>query len=155
MGARGPKPTPTAVLSVRGSWRADRRTDEPEFPPGAPECPSYIIGEALVEWERVVPILMASRVLTEGDLSALVSYCRFWGEYLKFQTRCDKLLEKTKGPFAHYPQEYALRNSAYDRMSKAAALLGLSPADRTRVKAAAPEKLKKEGKGQYFDEGAA
>lgn len=149
MGKRGPAPTPTAILSARGSWRAGERAGEPQLPPGEPECPATLEGEAREIWHQAVAVLLKMRVLTEADLSTLEPYARFYAEYREMQRRCDKMLKKVKGEFPNYPQVFALRNSAFDRMTKEAAKLGFSPADRARLKAQAPE-TPDEGKGRFF-----
>lgn len=154
---RGRPRKPLAILQACGSRYAEQReATEPQLPTNAPEPPDFIKGEALTEWNRVVPLLLSMRVLTEGDRATVAGYCRYWGEYVEFQRRCDLLLAKQpKGKdFPNYPQVFALRNNAFDRMTKEASKLGFSPVDRAKL-VAAPEKLKKEGKGQYFDEGAA
>lgn len=153
MGRRGPAPTPTAILSARGSWRAGERTGEPELPPGAPECPSSLKGEARKIWHQAVAVLLKMRVITEADLATLEPYSRFYAEYRDMQRRCDKMLKDVKGEFPNYPQVFALRNSAFDRMSKEAAKLGFSPADRARLKAQ-PEQADTKGKGRFFDRSA-
>lgn len=146
--ASGPAPTPTAILKARGSWRGDKRGDEPTLEVGAPPCPPSLKGDARKEWGRACRILQTMRVVTEADLATLEPYCRLFAEYRDLQRRCDKMLKDTPGEFPNYPQVFALRNSALDRMTKYAEKLGFSPADRARLKAAAPDK--KEGKAEKF-----
>jgi hypothetical protein len=42
MGKRGPPPTPTPILQLRGSWRGKLNRDEPQPEPVAPEKPSWL-----------------------------------------------------------------------------------------------------------------
>src|SRR5512135_2959103 len=46
--------------------------------PGAPECPSWLAGEALLEWQRVVELLDAEGLITQFDRPSLVDYCVCW-----------------------------------------------------------------------------
>ena len=75
MGQRGPTPTPSAVLRLRGSWRGDANPDEPTPERGVPECPAYIEGVARSCWEQVAPMLDEMGVLTKADGVALALLC--------------------------------------------------------------------------------
>ena len=47
MGKRGPKPTPTAVLKLRGSTLVSKRREalEVQGPEGVPDCPDWLTGQ--------------------------------------------------------------------------------------------------------------
>jgi P27 family predicted phage terminase small subunit len=77
MGQRGPKPTPTAVLEQRGSWRAKNRKDEP-VAEGKPRCPQWLTGDAKRVWRQLMPKLHASGVAGEIDRNALARYCQLF-----------------------------------------------------------------------------
>ena len=69
MGKRGPKPTPTAVLKLKGTDRADRTRNEPTPPRGLPRCPNWLDDQAKHCWRQLVPQLVAMRVLQRtGEL---------------------------------------------------------------------------------------
>lgn len=73
----GPKPTPTAVLEARGSWRAKTRTDEPK--PDTPTTlkpPANLPKEARKLWKRLAPVLISAGLLTSADIEAFGHYCR-------------------------------------------------------------------------------
>lgn len=90
MGRRGPPKTPTAVLRLRGSWRADTRPNEPR-PAGKLGKPPGILGrEARAEWRRVVRALAPAGVLTAADRAALAAYCCCWGELYQLQREVDR-----------------------------------------------------------------
>ena len=88
MGRRGPPPTPTAALKLRGSWRAKNRVNEPT-PAGidaeAPECPEWLreIEYAVDAWNYHVPMLRAIGLLAKLDLNAIARYCATWARYRK------------------------------------------------------------------------
>jgi phage terminase small subunit len=84
MGRRGPPRTPTALLKLRGSWRAKTRQDEPQPPPGLPVCPDWLNPEEAAEWQRLVALLAASDVVSVLDATELARYCRLlvkWRNY--------------------------------------------------------------------------
>ena len=71
---------PNRVKDIAGSVKP--RVAEVDLPPvdEAPEPPSWLpTEEAIVEWRRLVPILMANRLLSAGDLPALANYCALHG----------------------------------------------------------------------------
>jgi len=86
MGKRGPKPTPTSVLSARGSWRANVRTNEPEADTTTPSCPSFLTDDAKSVWHFLVPLLKKQNTLACIDRCALSRYCAtlaLWHECLE------------------------------------------------------------------------
>ena len=83
MGQRGPAPTPSAVLKLRGTLRPDRVFDEPEPPEGVPECPDWLSDEAKQAWDQVAPDLAATGLLTRLDANALARYCTMWARWRK------------------------------------------------------------------------
>ncbi len=78
MGRRGPKPTPTPILKLRGSTLATQRREESEVqgPTGRPECPKWLDADARSAWEELIPMLESMRVLTPIDGNALARDCR-------------------------------------------------------------------------------
>ena len=82
MGRRGPPPKPTALKLIQGNpgkRRLNRR--EPKPPPGLPECPEDLSPGARAHWARVVPRLVAMRVLSLADEDALVVYCETYARW--------------------------------------------------------------------------
>jgi len=76
MAKRGPKPTPTAILTARGSWRAAVNPGEPQPEPGVPAIPSAVRSDpdALRTWRRVIPKLEGAGVLCKLDGEVLGEY---------------------------------------------------------------------------------
>src|SRR5580765_2397007 len=75
MGARGPAPTPTAILQLRGSWRAKTRTGEPQPQRGKPKCPKSFNREQTTTWRRLCRMLDQMNILTAVDGHQLERYC--------------------------------------------------------------------------------
>ena len=77
MGQRGPKPTPTKLLKLRGSNRGKYRSSEPE--PSTKgfelEPPAHLRETGRAEWLKVVPELLRLKLLTVLDRQALICYC--------------------------------------------------------------------------------
>ena len=80
MNKRGPKPTPTATLNLRGSWRGKARKDEPQAA-GVPVKPSFIKGKAKKKWEELLNELMTLGVVGSIDSTTLARYCQLWEMY--------------------------------------------------------------------------
>src|SRR5687767_4725730 len=78
MGARGPQPTPTAILKARGSWLAPARekAGEPQVQVAAPSCPVGLKGEARKEWKRVTQEMLVLRTIAKSDRAVLELYCK-------------------------------------------------------------------------------
>jgi phage terminase small subunit len=71
---------PNRVKDITGSVK--ERTSEVDLPPvdHVPEPPEWLPNpEAIAEWRRMAPILMANRLLSAGDLPALANYCALHG----------------------------------------------------------------------------
>jgi len=83
MGRRGPKPTPTAVLQRRGSWRGKARGKEPRADRGIPACPFPKANAAYAIWQQVTELLDNMGILTVADGLALERYCRLFVRWRK------------------------------------------------------------------------
>lgn len=80
MGRRGPKPTPTAILKLRGSILYPRRGDKDEKPE-MPNPPAILAGRALEVWHEVAPKLFGIGVLTQRDAMPLARYCELVSQW--------------------------------------------------------------------------
>lgn len=149
MGKRGPKPTPTKILQLRGSWRADERAGEPEPEPSVPTPPEWLRDHGLAEWNRVVPQLAGLRLLTELDRSHLAMYCESYGLYLSAVEDIERsgAYISTEGGIVVHPA-VAVRNKAWEQAYKAAQHFGLTPSSRAGL--SAPAEKSKSGKGRFF-----
>lgn len=84
MGRRGPKPTPTAILKMRGSKRGEQNRLEPK-----PErrqqikSPKFLSEEGRAVWKRVFPIVRNMQVMTIADVNSLGKYCDCFAQWEK------------------------------------------------------------------------
>ncbi|MHC4197299.1 MAG: phage terminase small subunit P27 family [Planctomycetota bacterium] len=75
----GRKPEPTRLKVLKGNPRGKPlNKHEPQAQVILPKCPRELKGKARAEWNKVVPILHSTRILTELDLSLLKAYCQAW-----------------------------------------------------------------------------
>lgn len=133
--ARGRKPEPTALKKAKGV-RADRiNENEPKPDSRIPDCPPYVQGEALAEWNRVAPILDAMGVLSAIDGTALAIYCLAVGRLIRAQTEIDA------NPIVVLTERGGSRASPYAKMIREESALilrymaefGATPVARTRL----------------------
>lgn len=139
----GPKPTPTATLALRGSWRANTRPNEPTPEVVTElEAPASLTGRALELWETMAPRLQASQLLTVLDVPALARYVRLYAAWeaamRAVEAKADRSTVLTLGKLD-------------ELLRKLESNLGLTPADRTGI--AVPEKPAANDKGRFFKAG--
>lgn len=128
---RGRKPTPTPILKLRGSRRAKGREGvEPIAPPGVPDIPADLTGEAMTEWNRMIPILRNMGVLSLAERNMLHSYCRLHVQWMAAEAAIDRdglMVGDRPNPMV------SISRGAWDRMQKILIELGFSPTARARV----------------------
>ncbi len=138
----GPRPTPTATLRLRGSWRAKGRTGEPQPPKGYPPCPEWLSADAAEKYHETAKTLQSMNILTIAETDVLARYADTWA----WHRRCRAFLEKhgdsypvfdeagNQTAFRHYP-EVALANRLAGQLAAMERELGLTPSARTALKA--------------------
>jgi len=147
MGRRGPKPTPTAVLAARGSWRAKARPHEPKGVVCVPECPDWVTKNKHADGRKMfvelATQLAALGIMTENDTLTLALLCDSWVRYIEAKNRIDKegMLLKSKkdggGVYAH--PLMGVMNSSWERILKGCQHFGLSPASRAGLTTSGPQ----------------
>jgi len=165
MGKRGPKPTPTRILNLRGSWRGKDRPDA-DLEPNLPKMPDWLSSAAKVVWKREVPELEDLGVLQRVDVTILAMYCT---DFVEWQAACNEI-DKLKSQFVSVGREvsasgkvlkpgrvcphplFAIRDAADARLRKSCSELGMGPASRTGL--AITQKDKSSGKKSKFFKGA-
>lgn len=119
----GNRPTPTAMKKLSGNaGRRPMNEHEPKPPPGAPDCPPWLVGDARDEWDRITPALALMGVLTQVDHSVLIGHCVTYGEIVQTV----KLGEPLKAALLGQMRAYAVE-------------LGLTPAARAKLSIAPPK----------------
>ena len=154
MGARGPKPTPTKTLKLRGSWRAKLNKAEPQPKTETPKQPEHLSAEARKEWRRIVPELRKLGLLSRIDRAALAGYCQAWGRWVE----AERQIIATGGEVVKSPSGYPIQNPWLSISNKSLKQVesfirefGLSPSSRSRVQAAPPEE--KDEMGTFLSKG--
>lgn len=114
-------------------------------PVKAPEPPSWLEGEGIAEWNRVVPLLLDMGMLGEVDRVSLAAYCQAAAELVE----CTKVLD-AEGRFFTEPVQnskgdvigerkkahpaLAAQRDALARVKAYLAEFGLTPAARVRMR---------------------
>jgi len=146
MGARGPSPTPTRLLQLRGSWRAKQRPYEPRPRRTRPRPPASLGDEARKVFLGLVRQLYAQQVVVGLDASALARYSDLLVDYWKaaefvakhgavYVVRGKPTKDGEQGPavgFRAYPQ-MALKIALASELLRLEREFGLTPSARTRV----------------------
>lgn len=147
MGKRGPAPKPKHLKLIEGTYRRDREApNAPDPVPVIPSRPSWLGEgvpwgrEAVREWSRIVPHLESCRLLTQLDRANLAAYCDAVGRWWHYRREVERVgpVQVTDSGYRAQNPEVGMMNRALEDMAKFGAKFGLSPSDRTRVSAEAP-----------------
>lgn len=161
MGKRGPPPTPTAILKLRGSWRGKSRGEEPDAGEGAPERPEHLSDDAKKVWECVIETLSKMPgCLAPTDWGQLERYSHFFVAWRDNETEIQLLIDENgsvRSALASESARPALRGMWSERHRLNTALIqiekefNLSPASRARTgMALSGEKPETSGKKRFF-----
>ncbi len=138
-GRSGRKRTPSPILRLHGTLRTRENRNpagEPQPEVERPDMPKFLTGEARLEWERIVPLLLAEKCLTQWDRAALSSYCQTWKEYVRLCLAINRITAYTittdKGNLVQNPLVGA-KNRAFNNLLRICGEFGLTPASRSRL----------------------
>lgn len=161
MGKRGPKPTPTAQLRLRGSWRAGLRDGEPE-PKTAdqPKPPKWFSPRARAIWRDAARVLSSMHVLTEADINALSRYCRLFERWEKdeqfLSEKGENWVKKdddgTVQSIEEFPQVARSARIA-EQLLRLEREFGMTPSSRTAIKVDSGSGQEAETKKKNFFQG--
>ena len=159
MGQRGPKPTPSAILNARGSWRGKANKAEPQPPAGVADAPAWLTPAARAVWAQLVP-LMPAGVLTRVDELSLARYCDSFVRWRQAAAALDDH-GSTYEVDGRNGKQHKLRPEVAEYHALAAMLVrleqefGLTPSSRTRIQVPDDQgKAKDDGKGRFFPRAA-
>lgn len=142
----GRRPKPTAMKMAEGNpGKRPLNKHEPHPKPGAPCKPPLLTGDASDEWDRIVPQLLTLGLLTEVDGKALAAYCVSYGRWAAAEIEIARhgLLVDTPMGLKVNPAVRIARD-AMSQLKQFLIEFGLSPASRSRLIVAPPEKQKRE-----------
>lgn len=161
MGKRGPRPEPTKLLELKGSWRARKNKREPRPERGAPACPGWLSPEAKAAWRSVVPLLSAAGMIAKVDRNVLTKYCQLWGRWKQAELFIQRFgssypIKDDAGKvkcFAQFP-EVAIAHKLVGLLLKMEQELGLTPSSRSGIEVAGmpltPEEQAEEDEADRF-----
>ena len=141
----GRRPTPTKLKVISGNpGHRPLPQDEPQPEIKQPDPPEWLSGEALREWNRVVPELFKLKLISEIDRSGIVAYCVAYGQYVRAQGDIKTLgaiIVTTNGNIIQNPA-VGIANTSVDIMRKFLIEFGMTPASRSKVSAPGKKKAK-------------
>lgn len=139
--ARGPAPTPKHVLQLRGSKEANYReelgTPVEELPP----APEYLKPAAAAMFTVVCGYTQRMGTLAESDTQVIARYAAVWD---RWRTAEEQLKNLDTGYIEVLAPDGSLRfsrpnkwmtqaNVSHEQLRQLETVLGLTPADRTRL----------------------
>ncbi len=156
----GRKPTPTAVLKLRGTYRNDRHGNALYIDPSLPPCPYYLPNRAKKVWREAVRRLSAAGVLTELDGNALTRYCDAFIRWRDAAAFLDKNgtyypVRDENGRLKHlrqFPQ--VLQYNSFNRaLLSLEQEFGMTPSSRSRINAPTENIRDDTSKERFFKSG--
>lgn len=157
VGVRGRLPKPDSLKEAQGTLKKIRvnhsqaRFDVPaDFP--KPPTTMNIYGKRL--WRALGPKLKEVGLYTEGDYNALELLCMAYGDMIaarKALAKSGNIVLTDKGTVYQHPN-VGIANQAWNRVKLMLGQFGLTPAERTRVKAMSPGEKSKSLAESLFTE---
>ena len=99
----------------------------------SPKPPAWFNKYSKGEWQRIMPLLIERKILTDADMGSVESYCIAIGQVRQMQVLIDKegpIAMGTHGPRAH--PAVKIQSDAMTRARLLASELGLTPVSRSR-----------------------
>ena len=131
MGARGPKPRPTALRIIDGNPSRRPLEKGEAKATGTALCPRHLSPVAKRRWKRIM-LAMPPGFYSPADEALLAAYCEAWRAHVeatKALADGRSLVVKTANGFAVSPLVH-IQARAASTMATLGTRLGLSPADR-------------------------
>jgi P27 family predicted phage terminase small subunit len=134
---RGRKPTPKPILQIRGARVRGPHKSGIDAPPGVPPAPTWLCPVAKKEWQRIVPMLEASRVMSPRHQQTLAAYCDSFADMVQADEELKAngtTIMDDKGRVSNHPA-WLRKRDARNQMLKFAAEFGLTASALARVSA--------------------
>lgn len=132
---KGRKPTPRAILNLRGSRVRGPHKGGLEAPAGIPAAPAWLCDMARKEWQRIVPMLEASKVMSPRHQQTLAAYCDALADMVQADTELreqGRTVTDDKGRQSNHPA-WNRKRDARNQMLKFASEFGLTASALARV----------------------
>jgi P27 family predicted phage terminase small subunit len=134
---KGRKPTPKAILKIRGSRIRGPHKSGIDAPPGVPQAPAWMCEIARAEWDRVAPMLEASKVMSPRHQQTLAAYCDSFADMVtadrELQANGTTIMDD-KGRVSNHPA-WLRKRDARNQLLKFASEFGLTASALSRVSA--------------------
>jgi len=133
--AKGRKPTPKTILKLRGSRVRGPHKSGIDAPVGIPQPPEYLCDVGRAEWERIVPMLEASKVMSLRHQHTLAAYCDALADMVKANNELQQhgaTFMDDKGRVMNHPAWYRKKDSRL-HMLRLAEQFGLTASALARV----------------------
>jgi len=142
-GVRGRKPVPDAIKEAQGTLKKSRVNNSQavfEVPEAFPKPPSTmnLYGKRL--WRELGPQLKEAGLYSSGDYTALELLCMAYGDMVaarKALMKSGNIVITDKATVYQHPN-VGIANTAWKQVKDMLTQFGLTPAERTRVKALSP-----------------
>lgn len=134
----GPRVIPTAIKVLNGNpggrpLNKNEPTPEPSTVEGT-KPPEYLDAAGVKEWDRILPILLRMRVMTEGDYQLLITWCIHTSILAKSYGELKKqglIIESKKTHSLQQNPLLIVVNKSTELVLKIAKEFGLTPSSRT------------------------
>lgn len=156
MGKRGPQPTPTNTLKLRGSWRAGEREGEPDIEIECPEPPCWLSEAAVEHWRHLSLQAFGMGVMASAHSTGLALLCESLANYIELRDAVAETGHTTmtsKGTAVQNPLVGA-RNQAWLQVLKGLREFGMTPAALTNIRVTDEKPKAEQGKARFFTTGA-
>ncbi len=134
---KGRKPTPKPILKLRGSRVRGPHKSGIEAPAGIPEPPNYLCEIGRAEWQRIVPMLEASKVMSMRHQHTLAAYCDALADMVKAEAELKQhgaTFMDDKGRVMNHPAWYRKKDARQHKL-RFAEQFGLTASALARVSA--------------------
>lgn len=136
---RGPKPQSAAVKEQRGNPGRRKIGADPEIvASGVVVAPDYLADEALKIWNKIVPRLVALKLITETDVMTFGRYCRNYARWMDMQKRLDDAdliyeVVTASGTVMRTHPAFLIADRLDRKLETVEDRFGLNPAERQRI----------------------
>jgi P27 family predicted phage terminase small subunit len=139
--AKGPAPTPKHILQMRGSKEANYREELGTPLVDLPPAPDWLRPAAQEMFTLVCEYTQRMGTLAESDLQVIVRYAIIWDKWQEAERHLAKSGEcwrEVLAPdgslrFCRPTKWQAQSNHCHEQLRQLETVLGLTPADRTRL----------------------
>jgi P27 family predicted phage terminase small subunit len=133
MGRRGPRPTPTSVLTLRGSSLLPQRVDEPKGTDGPALLLPFVVADERARWyfDRLIEDLRRLGVYAAEDYAAHNRWAALMAEMERADAEVRQtglVVETAQGKWQNPMKK--VRDDAWAEASKLGREFGLTPASR-------------------------